>query len=80
MSFQEFKPFPYPKLLLANYNPPEKAVGCVWLKLNSTVLGLTDLHERCRVKSGEQGLLEYYLTELLPAVGEGIPSIKVRLV
>eukprot|EP00794_Sanderia_malayensis_P017066 gene17066-18786_t len=72
-SDNNFKPYPL-KLILSDYDPPEASAACVWLKLNSTTLGITDLHERSRVLAGDQGLLAYLLTESLPALSEGNPS------
>lgn len=53
-------------------------VASVWIKLNTTVLGTTDLYEGCRVQAGQCGLLEYFLMEALPALSnDGYPGAKV---
>ena len=68
------------KATLSDYDPPEGIVAQVWMKLNGMAIGSTDLHEGSRIKAGEEGLIEYYLQELLPAVSSGsYPGIKVSM-
>ena len=47
------------------------AVASVWIKLNRTVIGATDLHEGCRIKAAEEGVLEFMLMECIPALSKG---------
>ena len=63
---------------LSNFPQPEMAVASVWMKLVDTILGTTDLHEGCRMKAAEDGVLEYLLMESIPAMSRGdYPGVKV---
>ena len=66
-------------LSVSKFPRPEMAVASVWLKLNDTVLGTTDLHEGCRIRAAEEGVLEYLLMEGIPAMSTGeYPGVKVE--
>ena len=56
---------------LSDFAQPEMAVASVWLKLNATVLGTTDLYEGCRIRAADEGVLEYFLMEALPGMSKG---------
>ena len=47
------------------------AVASVWIKLNATVLGTTDVYEGCRFRAADEGVLEYLLMEGIPAMSKG---------
>ena len=51
----------------------------MWIMINNTVAGATDLHEGCRIKAAEEGVLEYMLMKCIPALSkEGYYGDKVR--
>ena len=47
------------------------AVASVWVVLNAIVLDTTGIHEGCRIKAAEEGILEYMLMECIPALSKG---------
>ena len=47
------------------------AVASVWAVLNAIVLDTTGIHEGCRIKAAEEGVLEYMLMECIPALSRG---------
>ena len=47
------------------------AVASVWILINRTVVGTTDLHEGCRIKAAEEGVLEYLFMKAIPALSKG---------
>ncbi|XP_065072389.1 uncharacterized protein LOC135696802 [Rhopilema esculentum] len=62
---------------LSDYDPPEGIVVQIWMKLSGTAVGTTDMHEGCRIKAGEEALIEYYLQDFLPAVSSrSYPGVK----
>ena len=54
-----------------DFERPEVGVASVWIKIHSTVMNATDLHEGCRIKAAEEGVLEYILMKCIPALSKG---------
>ena len=46
-------------------------VASVWILINDTVVDTTDLHEGCRIKAAEEGVLEYLFMKAIPALNKG---------
>ena len=59
------------KITFDGLERPEMAVASVWALISVIVIDTTDLHEGCRIKAAEEGVLKYLFMKAIPALSKG---------